>query len=354
MMSDGFRLKRLSVLAVLLAALWTSTALAAAHEDVYFDVSVGGTSTARIHADVYNNPQNRGSVTILAVHGLTEIGSMYAPLANAIYTNATLGPIVKRIVSIDMIAHGESSPPAPVSQLFSSLTIQDNASVLIQSIDKLRALNKGPQIVMGHSMGGLAIQTSQELLLTQSSSLAKHGVFGAILLSSVPNAGVEWTQPPPNPNIGNYIRPDAVLGVILDVPPDVAPFTGAFTTLSGALVPNVQSLVQTFVANDWSGPEPITTVVQLTGENPRTRPFVRPNAFALRNGTVLTVLSFSQDVLTPAVDQDNLYTYLTGISSTGSATLYRPIATPDAVHSMFISNPAGLLTALKNGVIHAW
>jgi hypothetical protein len=91
-------------------------------------------------------------------------------------------------------------------------------------------------------------------------------------------------------------------------------------------------------------------VLELTGTNPPTRPFARQNAFALQKHTILSVLSFSQDVLAPAVDQPALYTYLTGLPSTGS-TLYRPIVAADAVHSMYISNPAGLISALKNGVL---
>jgi hypothetical protein len=75
------------------------------------------------------------------------------------------------------------------------------------------------------------------------------------------------------------------------------------------------------------------------------------NAFTLTNGTILTVISGSQDVLTPAVDQPVLYTYLTGLPSTG-ATLYRPVVADDAVHSMFVSNPTGMLDAFENGVIH--
>jgi hypothetical protein len=40
---------------------------------------------------------------------------------------------------------------------------------------------------------------------------------------------------------------------------------------------------------------------------------------------------------------------LTGKPSTG-ATPYRPIVANDAVHSMYISNPTGLIAALKSGV----
>jgi hypothetical protein len=167
----------------------------------------------------------------------------------------------------------------------------------------------------------------------------------------VPARGTQWTQPPPNPAQGQFVVDDPVLGLILDLPAALGPFTGGFTTLSGTIVPNAPSSA-TFIANDWMAPEPITTTLELVGTSPPLwRPFVRQNAFALRHGTILSVLSFSQDVLTPAVDQPILYTYLTGRSASG-LTLYRPIVADDAVHSMFISNPTGLLSALRNGVIH--
>jgi pimeloyl-ACP methyl ester carboxylesterase len=341
----------LALIAVLFVSLSSSAALADTSTDYSFDVSLRTTGAATIHASIFSNPQaNRGVVTILAVHGFTERGSMFAPLAAAIYADPSLKLAVKRIVSIDLVAHGDSSPPTLPSPLkFSDLTIEDNISVVIQSIDKLRAANLGPQVIMGHSMGGLAVQGAQEALLAGGSSLAKHGVFGAILLAAVPNSGSVWTQSTP-PDITPFVVNDPVLGVILDLPAAAGVSTGGFTTLAGTIVSDAPS-VATFVANDWIAPEPITTVLELTGVNPPTRPFTRQRAFAVKNGTLLTVLSFSQDVLAPAVDQDDLYTYLTGLPSTG-ITLYRPIVAADAVHSMYISNPTGLLTALKNGVIH--
>jgi pimeloyl-ACP methyl ester carboxylesterase len=348
------RFWKLSSLAVLLLALSSSVAFANAPADYSFNVSLRGTGSATIHASIFNNPQaNHGVVTIMAVHGLAERATMFAPLADAIFADAGLNAAVKRIVSIDMVAHGDSSAPTlPGGLLFSNLAIEDNISVVIQAIDALRAANMGPQVIMGHSMGGLAVQGAQEALLAQGSSLAKHGVYGAILIAAVPNRGSVWHQPPAV-DVTPFLVNDPVLGLILDLPAAAGPSTGAFATLSSggtALVPNVPS-VATFVINDWIGPEPITTLVELTGSNPATRPYARPNAFALQNATVLTVLSFSQDVLTPAVDQGALYTYLTGLPSTG-ATLYRPIVAADAVHSMYISNPTGLIAALKNGVIH--
>jgi pimeloyl-ACP methyl ester carboxylesterase len=332
----------------------TSAAFAVApHEDISFNAVLRGTGSVSIHADVYNNTECPGVVTILAVHGLAERGSMWSPLASAIFADDALGHVVKRIVAIDMPAHGLSGVPSlPSPLLFQDLLIEDNASVLIQSIDALRGMGKGPQIVIGHSMGGLETQTAQEQLLAQGSSYLKHGVVGAILLDAVPANGTQWTQPPPNSGTAQFIFTDPVLGTILGLPPQAGPFTGAFNRISdGALVPGTPS-VDTFVANNWVGPEPITTLLELIGTSaPLWRPFVRQNAFQLRNGTVLSVIAGAQDFLTPQVDQPILYTYLTGLSATG-VTLYRPVNTDDSVHSMYISNPTGLLDALKNGVIH--
>jgi pimeloyl-ACP methyl ester carboxylesterase len=322
-----------------------------AHEALSFNVALRGTGSVSIHADVYNNTQHAGAVTILAVHGFTERGSMWSPLASAIFADNGLGRSVKRIVAIDMPAHGGSGVPSlPSPLLFQDLTIEDNASVVIQSIDALRGLGKAPQIVIGHSMGGLEVQTAQELLLSQNSSLARHGVPGAILLDAVPANGTQWTQLV-SPDVTPFIVTDPTLGTFLSVPAALGPFTGGFTTLTGTMVPNAPSAA-TFVANNWSGPEPITTALELVGTSaPLWRPFVRQNAFQPQNGTVLSVVAGSQDVLTPQVDQPILYTYLTGLGATGR-TLYRPVNTDDAVHSMYISNPTGLLDALKNGVIH--
>ncbi len=346
------RISQLTSIASLFSLFAATTAFAApTHEDLSFNVSLRGTGSVSIHADVFDNSPKHGLLTILAVHGLSERGSMFGPLASAIFADRTLGAVVKRIIAIDMPAHGESGVPTlPSPLLFQDLLIEDNTSVVLQSIDILRGLHEGPQIILGHSMGGLEVQASQETLLAQNSSLAKHGVVGAVLVDAVPARGTQWTQPVEPANLADFIVTDPVLGTILDLPAAAGQLTGAFTTLSGAIVPDAPSQA-TFVANDWIGPEPITTLLELTGTSaPLWRPFVRQNAFAIRNGTILSVVSGSQDILTPQIDQPLLYTYLTGLSSTG-LTLYRPIVADDAVHSMFISNPTGLLEALREGVI---
>lgn len=352
-MSVFARISKSALATTALVAITSAAAAAApAHEDLSFAVALRGTGSATIHADVYNNPRGLGALTMLAVHGFTERGSMFEPLSSAIFSDRILGLVVKRVVAVDMPAHGGSSVPSlPSPLLFQDLTIEDDVSVVVQSIDALKALGKSAQIVIGHSMGGLEIQASQEALLSQGSSLARHGVLGAILVDAVPAAGTSWTQPPPNPAQQQFVVTDPVLGTILALPAAAGPFTGGFTKLDGTIVANAPSPA-TFVANAWVGPEPITTVLELVGTTPPLeRPFVRQQAFALRNGTALSVVAGSQDVLTPIVDQPVLYTYLTGLAATGSS-LYRPVVEDDAVHSMFVSNPVGLLGALENGVIH--
>jgi pimeloyl-ACP methyl ester carboxylesterase len=171
-MITSARIRQVSWLLAGLPLFVSSPALAAPHSDLSFNVSLRGTGSASIHADVYTTPKNLG-VTILAVHGYTERGSMWAPLTDAIFADNILGLAVKRVVAIDMPAHGGSGIPSlPSPTTFGDLLIEDNVSVVIQSIDALRGLGYGPQVIMGHSMGGLEVQASQEALLAQSSSLS--------------------------------------------------------------------------------------------------------------------------------------------------------------------------------------
>lgn len=348
-------------LALFLCAVWAATAFAAPNENISFNVALRSTGSVKIHAGIYNNPNARkGTVTVLALHGLTEVGSMYEPLAKAIFADATLRNVVKRVVAIDLPAHGLSGAPVLPSPLtFGDLLIEDNVSVLIQSISYLRSIGKGPQVVIGHSMGGLALQAAQEALLLKKSSLSRMGVRSAILMAAVPARGTTWTRYP-GADVSAYIGPDANLGVIFNMPVAYCGFSGGFNTLSGAVIATAPT-PEICIANGWMGPEPIAALTELTGTacqgNPDDaastglcRPVARAKAFAPKNGTALAVLAFSQDVLAPIVDQAKLYTYLTGLKSDTRGSLYRPVVSADAVHSMFVSNPAGMMSAIRASI----
>jgi pimeloyl-ACP methyl ester carboxylesterase len=286
---------------------------------------------------------------------LSETGNTFAPLAQAIFAEKR-GFNVKRIIAIDLPGHGESSYPSnlPGGLKFGELTIDDNVSVVIQAIDALRAQHVAPQAIMGHSMGGLAIQAVQQALLAKRSSLLSMGIVSAILLAPVPTHGQPWTRNPAGGDLSQFVVADAALGNYVALPPPVW-IASAFSTTAGATAPNAPSPQQVSDAN-YIGVEPLTTLLQLTeatvplptgGTLALERPSVDSGIFSLRHGTRLTVLSFSEDVLVPAADLDDLYRYLTGDKAD---VLYRPITAADAVHSMFISNPAALLNALRGAL----
>ncbi len=353
---------RLLLVAALICATWATSAFAAADEHLFFNAALRNTGSVKIHANVYNNPgAMRGGATVLAVHGLTEVGSMYEPLARAIFADPILKYRVKRVIAIDLPGHGQSGlPTLPTPTKFGDLAIEDNAGVVIQAIAYLRSVRKGPSVVMGHSMGGIAVQTAQEILLSKRSSLARYGVNRAILIASVPARGTTWTRYPSAPIDPSYVMTSEELGTYLQLPAAICGMSGGFTTLAGTPVASAPDFT-TCAINAWMGIEPIAALTQLGGEYcmPTAdgatsagvcRPFVRANAFTRRNGTKLTVLGFSQDVLTPIVDQGTLYTYLTGTSSSSRMSGYRPVVADDAVHSMFVSNPAGMISAIRSGI----
>lgn len=319
--------------------------------DLYFDVPIRGTGSVSIHANVYENPHaGYFARTVIAVHGFTETANVWAPLADAIFEEAPRGKRVKRIISIDLPGHGESGFPenTPDGSNFGALVIEDYIGVVIASIDTLAAQGLGPQAIYGHSMGGLIVQGVQQTLLDQGSSLADHGVHRAVLIAPVPAHDQQWNQSPTG-DVSPFIVFDPVNGTYLDLPAAVFQ-ASSFGTLGGTLAPNAPSIAE-IDANGYVGIEPLTVALQLTetpfdtpaGPVVIPRPSVEEGAFGIANGTLLAVLGFTQDILVPASDLPPLYDHLTGHSH---GLLSITIDKPDAVHSMYVSNPEGLIEAL--------
>ena len=109
---------------------------------------------------------------------------------------------------------------------------------------------------------------------------------------------------------------------------------------------------QKVVAAGYIGPEPVNVLLQLVeqtvplpdgGSFTPARPSVREDAFRPRNGTTLELASFSQDLLVHAEDLALLYPYLTGDDR---GRLYDAVVGDDAVHSMFVADPDGVLDEL--------
>jgi pimeloyl-ACP methyl ester carboxylesterase len=320
-------------------------------QNITFQVKLRKTGSATIHASVYSNPRSFSRTTVLAVHGLSETGFTFEPLAKAMFADRFLGAAVRRVVAIDMPGHGDSTFPAelPNGARFGDLLIEDNVDVVLQSIDALRRRGLGASVLMGHSMGGLEVQASQETLLKQGSSLRAHGIASVVLLAPVPPHGRPWT--PAAGDVTPFLVTDPALGTYLQLTPEAFVFQ-AFLTKAGTVAPNAPTPAEV-AAGRYVGPEPITTLLQLV-EQPIPlpdetttvipRPTVRAGAFGPRNGTLATVVSFSEDVLVPAADLKDLYEYLTGDTRN---RLYRPVTADDAVHATYISNPAEVVTVLR-------
>jgi pimeloyl-ACP methyl ester carboxylesterase len=316
-----------------------------------FPVTVRGTGAATIAAHVFENPAHRGVVTVLAVHGLSETGFIFGPLAQTIFADHALGLTVRRIIAIDLPGHGDSSDPTnlPEGVNFGDLTIEDETSVVVQSIDALRKLGVPASAIVAHSMGGLEVQLAQQELLDEGSSLAAHGIFGAALLAPVPVANVPWV--PPQSDLSAFIVADPVLGTYVQLTP-AAFIALAFSTTSGTVATDAPTAAQVQAAG-YVGAEPLSSVLELIGASVPTpdggtvtlqRPSAKAGSLAAEHGTLTTIVSFSEDVLVPAQYLGPLYEYLTGDKHD---RLYKPVVAPDAVHEMLIANPGGLLDAIR-------
>jgi pimeloyl-ACP methyl ester carboxylesterase len=333
------------VTALMLALVVSLLATAAsAQQRIAFNVSVTGGS-APVSVTVYENPDARVTgATVLAVHGFTETAAAWQPLTAALFSHPATKNRVKRMIALDLPGHGYSPLPTLATPAnFGSLTIYDNVSVVIQAIDYLRAHGLGARVLMGHSMGGLAIQAVQEKLLANGSSLSQHGVYRAILLAPVPVANITAWTPAAATIPTSYYRFDNGTYIVIDN--NGALFGGGFsTTASTPTAPVITPAAFALNFTGLIGAEPSVTAGQLVGAIPTLpRPSARQGAFApLVNGTLLTIIGFSEDILTPAALQPALYQHLLG----RQGLMYQEVVAADAVHAMFITNPRGMLDQL--------
>jgi hypothetical protein len=307
--------------------------------EVTFPVSIRGTGTATLAAHVYSNPAIHGGLSILGVPGVSETGTVFAPLAGAIFSDGALKLVVKNVIGLDLPGRADSTFPSnlPAGLHYGDLTIEDDASMSVQAVDALRKKGLPVAAVLGHSLGGLDLLVAQQTLLAQGSSLARHGVFAGILLSPVPPQPLAWTPPPGD--LSPFIVNDPTLGLYLMLPPPVW-IAVAFTTTAGQIASDAPSPDQVTAAR-YVGPEPLGDLVELGSPQ---RPTVSPGIFAPSHGTVLGVVGFSEDSVVQASFMKPLYELVT---QDQGDFLYRQVTAADAVHAMMVSNPEGLLDALR-------
>lgn len=339
------RVKVLSIALVIVSCLLVSLA-SAEKSELTFPVELRDGAT-NVTVTIHNNEKAWCTgATILAIHGLTNTAATWEPLAKEMFATPVYGKTIKRVIALDLPGHGKSPIPYNLAGgPFGQLLIDDNISVILQTITYLQGADLAPRVIMGHSMGGLAIQGLQEALLNADLSLAHLGIFRAVLLAPVPATDAVWTQGPESdvePFLVGDLE-DPVVGQYLFIPPEFAVLSSEFMTLDGSYVPNTPSVEEIAAYN---APEPLFTLLQLVGQEgfPFTRPFAREGAFSISKGTLLHLISLSQDLLVPRADLNALYPYLTGDNLN---LFYRRIDTDDACHSMHFTNPKKIVKALS-------
>ena len=151
-------------------------------------VSLPGGGIVDIQINIYKNPsKNDGNKTLLAVHGLAHSGATFELLANEVFKK-TGSDKIDRVLALNFPGRNGSGLPSNLQLLFGNLTVEDYTAVLLGVLDQL-AKQINIESIVGHSMGGLIVQTAQNSLMSAGTSLKKeYGIKNVYLLApSIPN-----------------------------------------------------------------------------------------------------------------------------------------------------------------------
>lgn len=315
-------------------------------------VRIRANGRATIHAEIFENESTTlQAATLLDIHGPAATGRVWDPLTKALFADPAQGARVRRVITIDMFGHGKSTVPTglPLGVKFGNLTLDDNVSVIQQVIDALRAQSLGPQMLVGHSMGALAITAVQEGLLRRNTSMAQLGISNVLLIAPMPSHGRPWVLPESVSILEQFVTSDDRLGITVTLPTQ-AWIASSFYDTKAQKVPGAPSIAEAEAAG-YVAPEPAATLLQvaeipLPGIAPlNNRPTVRAGAFGPNSGTKLAVVSFSQDLLISPAEVRDFYVHLSGDAK---GERYLPVVAPDAVHNITISNPGFVIDAMRS------
>ena len=357
LMKHPFKIVTLTLAALVM--LPYATPAYAKPKDVPSLVSVflPGGGIVDIKIDNFENPRkNSGNKTLLAVHGLAHTGATFAPLANELFKK-TGSDKIDRVLALNFPGRNDSGLPS--NKKFGDLTIEDYTAVLLGVLDQLPKQTKIESIV-GHSMGGLIVQTAQNSLRSAGTSLQKeYGIKNVYLLApSIPNP-LPWLFADSgaasdiaailvsfDPSLGSYLRllsndPDeqaGLLGIWLTI---------FFTNSSGEFAPGTPfttALESNYVSN-----EALIMALQLLGSNGFVRPLVNPGIFHGSVQKCFCIVTFSEDLAVPGEnllqEYQDLDNFLTGNAQSANVVL---IDAPDAVHDMYIANPTEVAIAITS------
>ena len=324
-------------------------------------VSLPGDRSVEIQIDNYENPEkNDGNKALLTVHGLGHTGATFEPLAKELFKK-TGSDKVDRVLALNFPGrNGSGLPPSDLE--FGSLSVEDYTAVLLGVLNELTKEIK-IESILGHSMGALIIQTAQNTLVSNGTSLEReYGIKNVYLLApSIPNplpwlfadsgaaaAIAEMLVPrDPDPILGPYLRllssdhdeQTALLNIWFGI---------FFTNRVGEFAPDTPSST-TALESGYISNEALVVTLQSVGANGFVRPWVIPGIFASSVQKCFRIVSFSEDLAIPGEDVLQEHQYLGGFL-TGNVQSENVlfIDTPDAVHDMYIANPAEVAKAIES------
>jgi pimeloyl-ACP methyl ester carboxylesterase len=284
---------------------------------------------------------------LLVLNGTAQTAKTFTALARSLLASDAG---VSSLILLDYPGHGHSRPP--VGLPFGVLTMDDYATALLASLEKLADLHLGPNALMGHSLGAEIIHLAQTRLLSNGENLRDaFGITAAIFLAPDIANPLPWAAIDAgvaDPLASMFLRTDPALGEVFDLltlPAGPATWVGLFygdralppTIAPGAPTP-AQAVTKGFIALDSAA-----MVQQLIGlpETPggprKPRPTIDAHIFARAHGTTASVVTLEQDGLYVFPDEHRaLYEFITGDHT---ARLFFAFAGPHTVHNLHTLKP---------------
>jgi pimeloyl-ACP methyl ester carboxylesterase len=320
-------------------------------------VSLPGGGIVDIQVNDYENPNNNaGNKALLAVHGLAHTGATFELLANELFKK-TGSDKIDRVLALNFPGRNGSGLPSNLP--FGNLTVEDYTAVLLGVLDQLANQVKIENI-LGHSMGGLIVQTAQNSLRSAGTSLEKeYGIQNVYLLAPAIPSPLPWLFAESRAGAdlaGGLISFDPSLGFYLQLlsndPVEQGELLGIwltifFTNSLGEFVagtPFTTALESNYVSN-----EAFIMTLQLLGADPFLRPSVNPGIFAKSIQKCFRIVTFSEDLAVLGEnllqEYEDLHNFLTGNAQSSNVVL---IDAPDAVHDMYIANPTEVAKAITS------
>jgi pimeloyl-ACP methyl ester carboxylesterase len=314
-------------------------------------VSLPGGGIVDIQIDHFENPRkNGGNKTLFAVHGLAHTGATFRRLANEVFKK-TGSDKIDRVLALNFPGRNGSGLPSNLQ--FGNLTVEDYTAVLLGVLDQLpKQINI--ESIVGHSMGGLIVQTAQNSLRSAGTSLQKeYGIKNVYLLApSIPNP-LPWSfadsgvasaiaanlETLDDPILGDYLQ------LLSSDRAEQAELLGIW--LSIFFTNSLDMTFTTAFKSKYVSNEALIMTLQLLRFPGFVHPSVNPGIFNKRVQKCFRIVAFSEDLEVPGEnllqEYQDLGTFLTGNARSANVVF---IDAPDAVHDMYIVNPREVAKAI--------